>query len=240
MSLRACSQTSVASWIVDSPRRWTTLVTLGPAGFPAHARLRFLPDPTHPGQRENDAPERAETVSDDELIRRAVRVLTRFTTTPEECYYLLWDGWGLHPTGHAPTASRGATAAEDTGQRGEHGPLAAHPSAGSRPGLQRQRKWPEPDPGPGVVRLPHRDYYLFTGSLDEFGDWGPDLPLGPGGRAPEPAFVWPADHAWCIAHDVDPHYAGIRAEPAAIRGLLHQPDIDVVPADPSQEQPHYG
>ena len=52
-------------------------------------------------------------------------------------------------------------------------------------------------------------------------------------------FIWPADHAWCVAHDVDPHYAGIGASSAAVADLLAQPDLDVVPADPRVEQPYY-
>jgi hypothetical protein len=37
-----------------SDRPWQQLVGFGPAGFPAYARLRFLPDPTYEGQSEND------------------------------------------------------------------------------------------------------------------------------------------------------------------------------------------
>lgn len=33
--------------------------------------------------------------------------------------------------------------------------------------------------------------------------------LGDLGDAPPPAFVWPSEHAWCVACDVDPHFASI-------------------------------
>ena len=57
---------------------------------------------------------------------------------------------------------------------------------------------------------------------------------------PDPAFIWPADHAWCIANDVDPHWAGVGADGSAIDELLADSRLDVVPADRSQDQPYYG
>lgn len=95
--------------------------------------------------------------------------------------------------------------------------------------------------------LPHRAYYLFRGSLSEVGPSGaagiwPDRPA-PGARGapspPDPAFVWPADRAWCLANDVDPHWAGIGADTGAIDALAAIPGLDVVPADPTAEQPVY-
>ena len=58
-------------------------------------------------------------------------------------------------------------------------------------------------------------------------------------RVPAPAFVWPADHAWCVASDVDPHGAGIGAGRPAIAALTAAPDLDVVPARPDGPQPTY-
>ncbi|GAA0268413.1 hypothetical protein [Cryptosporangium japonicum] len=81
--------------------------------------------------------------------------------------------------------------------------------------------------GPRIV-VPERSYFLLRGRWDEWGD------------RPEPAFVWPADRAWCLAHDVDPHWAGIGADAAAVDDLLADARIDVVPADPTQPQPYYG
>ena len=70
------------------------------------------------------------------------------------------------------------------------------------------------------MRLPERDYYLFRGAVTDLGDWGAGLPTGPSGWAPDPAFIWPADHAWCLTRDVDPHYATIAASRSAITALL--------------------
>lgn len=76
-----------------SDRPWEQLVGFGPAGFPAHARLRFLPDPAYEGQSENDVDiddAHAETVQ----LRAVLGTLTRHTRTPDDCYFCMWDGWG--------------------------------------------------------------------------------------------------------------------------------------------------
>ncbi|GIE89658.1 hypothetical protein SAMN06264365_118138 [Actinoplanes regularis] len=94
--------------------------------------------------------------------------------------------------------------------------------------------------GPKVV-VPHRSYFLFRGRLADIGDWDAAemWPGQPRLDMPDPAFVWPADHAWCVANDVDPHWAGIGADLSAIDELIANPDIDVVPADPREDQPYY-
>ena len=60
-----------------------------------------------------------------------------------------------------------------------------------------------------------------------------------GTRMEEPGFLWPADQAWCIANDVDPHCAGIGATSTAVDHLLASPGVDVVPTDARAEQPYY-
>jgi hypothetical protein len=80
--------------------------------------------------------------------------------------------------------------------------------------------------------LPHREYALFTGDLGEINQWEKDF--GDGRPCPPPAFVWPADHAWCFSSDVDPHWAGIGATSGAIEALTARTDVDVVPASPDR------
>jgi hypothetical protein len=84
------------------------------------------------------------------------------------------------------------------------------------------------------VVVPNWAYFLLRGSISDFGDWGAaDMWSGePRHDMPDPAFTWPADHAWCVANDVDPHWAGIGAASSAIDQLLADPLLDVVPADP--------
>lgn len=82
------------------------------------------------------------------------------------------------------------------------------------------------------MQIPNRAYYLLHGALSDFGQWG----VRETGHNPA-AFVWPADHAWCIASDVDDHWAGIGASAETIARLLTQTDLDIVTADPDSGAP---
>lgn len=215
---------SAADWLLAGDLPWRQLVCFGPAGFPAYARLRFLPDPAHEGQSENDVDADERTLSESAQIRAALETLARHTSTPDDCYVCLWDGW-------AP-GSTGDDAEPALGQQG---------GVPARPGVAPAAPPSVALPGPKVV-VPHRAYVLLRGSLADVGDWGGAAQTwlgGPGAHTPDPAFVWPADRAWCVAHDVDPHWAGIGADVEAVEGLLADPRLDVVPADPGEEQPWY-
>lgn len=95
---------------------------------------------------------------------------------------------------------------------------------------------PELTRGP-LVALPHRRYVLFTGVLSEIASW--EDAFGGGEPCPPPAFVWPADHRWCFASDVDPHWAGIGASTAAVESLIARTDVDLVRAWPEHVPPRY-
>lgn len=87
-----------------------------------------------------------------------------------------------------------------------------------------------------LVAIPNRSYLLFAGTLEAIGHWEQ---TGLSDACTPPAFVWPADRRWCFASDIDPHWAGIGAERAAIDALVAASDIDVVYADPEVRQPPY-
>lgn len=222
MALTPCPDLTEARWIMSSDRPWEQLVGFGPEGFPAHARLRFLPDPAYEGQCESAADVDNE-LDETAQMRAALGTLARRTRTPEDCYFCLWEGWGSDIEG-----GDGARVLDHQTGAVSKGPLIA---PAFPPAVLR---------GPKVV-VPHRAYLLFRGSLSDFGDWGAAdaWPGRPRRHMPNPAFIWPADHACCVANDVDPHWAGIGADVQAIDELLADPRLDVVPADPSQEQPHY-
>ncbi|GAA4721641.1 hypothetical protein GCM10023216_08590 [Isoptericola chiayiensis] len=192
MTLQRCTDLSAADWIIGSETPWWQLVTFGPDAFEASARLRLIPDPTAPGQHEGDVEdEPVHLASEGEWGARALRVLTRWTATPERVYFAVWLGDGN--TDDIP-------------------------------------------PGP-TFDLPERpECALLAGD-------GSDLEEGRSvlseRRRRPPAMVWPADRAWVMACDVDPHWAGIGAPRDAVGELMAAPDIDVVPADPRARQPEY-
>jgi hypothetical protein len=92
MVLVHTTDTAPAAWLVSSRIPWDQLVTFGPAGFAAYARLRYIPDPTSPGQHETDAYISADHPSDASQARRALNVLADFTETPDECFFCVWEG----------------------------------------------------------------------------------------------------------------------------------------------------
>ncbi|MDQ1628335.1 MAG: hypothetical protein QOI54_2079 [Actinomycetota bacterium] len=225
MTLRPCSDLSAAAWITGSDLSWDRLVTFGPSGFPAYGRLRLLPDPEYPGQQEADAETGEDDASESGRLAAVLQVLSRHTSTPEDCYFCLWDGWG------------------SSSDSGDHvgmvdGRMIDLPGGIARPGLAPSS--PSSIPRAPKVVVPNRAYFLYRGDVSELGDWGraetwPDRPR----PDTPPAFVWPADHAWCVANDVDPHWVGIGADTRAIEALTAHPLLDVVPADPREDQPSY-
>jgi hypothetical protein len=216
VTLIFCWELSAADWIAHSDLPWQQLVGLGPAGFDAYARLRFLPDPTRPGQSENDIDAACPT----DQLPTLFEVLATHTTTPGDCYFCVWEGFG----------DADVAADDDAAYIDEE-------NTGAQPGLEPTPAGPR---APKVV-VPGRAYWLFRGPLADVGTWDTAAGL-PGQRRlgkAEPAFVWPADHAWCVAKDVDPHWAGIGGTRALITQLTTDPRLDVVPADPTQDQPFY-
>ncbi|MDQ1742786.1 MAG: hypothetical protein QOE23_1125 [Pseudonocardiales bacterium] len=191
--MHRCQQLAPADWLVRSKTPWPQLATYGPSCFEAYARLRFLPDPEFAGQRESNVTIPIDHPTEVELARRALRYLAPFTETADECYFCVWDGYGVSEADPAMG----------------HGPLLA---------------------------IPERRYALFTGPLDDIARWERTFTSHP---AFAPAFVWPADRRWCFTSDVDPHWAGIGAERAAVDALVTASDIDAVHADPARQPTPY-
>jgi hypothetical protein len=67
-------------------------MTFGPVGYEAYARLRYIPDPTSPGQLETDADIPVDHPLWASQARRALDVLVDFTDTPDECFFCIWEG----------------------------------------------------------------------------------------------------------------------------------------------------
>ncbi|GAB2635335.1 hypothetical protein ABI214_25210 [Prescottella soli] len=194
MSITRCADLSAARWLERSEEDWQRLAARGPLGFEKYARLRFIPDPSYPGQREGEVHVGPDALSDNEQLAVVLAELARHTTAPDDCYFCIWDGWPSFDTA---------------------------------------------DPMP-KVSIPNRDYFLFHGSLADVADWDSRIKsllhdIG----APTPAFVWPADHVWCVTSDVDPHFASIGAGADAIDQLVTNTQVDVVVDDPDTEPPYY-
>ncbi|THJ64983.1 hypothetical protein E8P82_13435 [Arthrobacter echini] len=99
MIFSPCIDLTPAEWIATNPEYWWNLVTLGPTGFPAYGRLRFIPDPAYEGQSEHEGAQQNGPLPDDALseseqLHLAVQTLLQHSGSPSEGYLLMWDGWG--------------------------------------------------------------------------------------------------------------------------------------------------
>lgn len=229
MTLTWCPDTSPARWITDSDVPWDRLVSFGPDVFRAHARLRFLPDPDYPGQSENDVEQQDGALSDGEQLRIALQVLAAHTRASSDCFFCVWEGF----------ANDTVAVPDDAPVIDDPAEIAELERAGFQPARLPAGSESLP-PFPKVV-VPHRAYWLFRGPWTDLGAWdtAQDWPDRVRLEGTEPAFVWPADHAWCVANDVDPHWAGIGASRHAIDDLVADLRLDVVDADPRDAQPAY-
>lgn len=246
MPLTACADVSPADWIVSSAVPWPRLVTFGPSGFADHARLRYLPAPAYEGQSAANADVDDDWCDRDQLAT-LMQVLTAYTTRPDDCYVCVWEGYS---EGHGDSGDMPVDRGEFPGIRGET-PLWYPGDTSPGEASPASMRLPSPLAQPGVdptaphsqapVVVPNRAYFLFRGRLADVYHWG-DTEMWAGQtrlRPPHPAFVWPTDHAWCVASDVDPHWAGIGADTHVIDQLVSDARLDVVPADPNAEQPAY-
>ncbi|MFE4499755.1 hypothetical protein ACFRFQ_07805 [Rhodococcus sp. NPDC056743] len=187
MSLSVCTDLSASDWLVGQDMPWYQLAVKGPVGFPAYARLRFVPDPDIEGKHENDVASAGDGLTESEQFTIVLEILSRYTSNPDDCYFCLWDGWGCE------------VISDDV----------------------------------PMVKIPNRDYWLFRGALTGWNDWGHDVQFDPRGASDaDPAFMWPADHSWCVANDVDPDFAVIGGPAAAIELLIADPRIDAVTVAP--------
>ena len=238
MALTPCSDLSTANWITAADQPWQQLVAFGPSGFSAYARLRFLPDPAFGGQSESDVVLADGAPTETAQLRTAVEVLARHTTTPEDCYVCVWDGWGWTAEGGD---SGSALSREPSPSTPTQPMLTSAPPPDAKPARWIRSHDPPLAPHAPKVVIPNRAYYLFRGSVSDVGN-SRATQSGPARSTigmPDPAFIWPADHAWCVANDVDPHWAGIGADTAAIDQLVAAPRLDVVLADPNENRPSY-
>ncbi len=100
------------------------------------------------------------------------------TTTPAECYYAVWEGFGG---------------------------LAL--PRGLRPKLE----------------LPHRAYHLFTGRVS-----GALVSFGSFPCQQSANLWWPADHAWCVATEVDFAWTYVGGSRACVDAILADPRLEAV------------
>jgi len=128
-----------------------------------------------------------------------IPLLAAHTSTPERCWFCLWEGYGYLTGAIAPLV-------RTFWKEGE--PRTPPAAAPPRPRLQLSR-----------VRLPGRDYLLFTGSAGQAEGWedGPNL-------------WWPDDRAWCVASEIDFPYSYVGGTRELVDQILASALLEALPA----------
>lgn len=177
------------------------------SGVPLHPDSQFhsvaLPPqpPRAPAPWNSQGPERGSLDAAD--AEALIEVLAGHTATPSACLFCLWDGWGWDTAMYAALPGETQIPLQD--------PVPPEVRYGPR------------------VRLPGRDYLLYTGPIDAALAF-----TGPTGQTPN--LWWPADRAWCVASEIDLCWTYVGGSRALIGALLADPRLEALPAAP--EQPH--
>jgi hypothetical protein len=195
----------------DRPVRWAEVAAW--SGLPLRPDAEFhsvaLPpvDPGGPPPYHGRSPRDGSLeVADAEVLAGIVR---EWTATPEDCWFCVWDGYGWN-------SAVSFVAVDDSGW-----PLEAVPS-------------PPPDPVPGPARsgprveLPHRSYLLYRGPVEA----ALALPALDGTFAQCPNLWWPADHAWCVASEIDLPWTYVGGPSGLIDAILADDRIEALATAP--------
>jgi hypothetical protein len=138
-------------------------------------------------------------------------ILARQTTTPDGCWFCLWDGYG--------DLSEGSTTFVQATLSSEPKPPPMTPEQ-----LRQLFRWPQPHRRVAPrVRLPHRDYVLYRGAVAHGWGW-----------AQGPNIWWPDDRSWCVASEIDFPYTYVGGGQQLIDEILAHPALEALPSAPDQ------
>ncbi len=157
-----------------------------------------------------------------EVLAALCDVLTEHTTTPERCFFCLWEGWGwIGSSSTGPPVARASRAGAAHVSFDDPIAPAFSPEELSRPRL----------------RLPSRKYLLLAGRLEaalQIGHW-----IGPQRFEPQsPNLFWPADRAWCLASEIDFDSTLLGGTTELVTAILQAPELDSWPVQPDDSLAH--
>jgi hypothetical protein len=211
MTLRPLADLSPADWFVDDPAPAALRAHVGPSGFEAYVRVLHATD--------GDG-DRLDGHLDAALLAALTGDLAAHTTTPDVCFFALWEGYGDIHGGEAV------------------GFLTAFSGPPRWPGRIFTREKPVAPPPPAFP--PHvmdgpllvvngEAHLLFGGPLDQAGQWGA---AGYGNGVPRdinsPNLMWPADHAWFVTTSIEGTWTGVGGSAALISTLLADRRLETV------------
>jgi len=165
---------------------------------------------------EVEAPEAGNLPSD--LLRVLCLNLAEHTSTPDSCWFCLWDG-------HGWTRETGISTVEFRA----NGPLTLESRAlhSTTDSASLSSMLSSAVQSPTRVQLPNRNYLLFEGPLEAATEVGWIMPGGT--FVPQsPNLFWPSDHAWCVASEIDLFCTLVAGSNALATELAGDPRLEVL------------
>lgn len=152
-------------------------------------------------------------------MAQLLTVLRVHTTTPEDCWFCLWNGYGwIHGS---PSVSLMSFDDNGSGMQSEVPP--AYPPSW----LETSRQ----------VRHPGREYLLGRGPLDAA--LGVGHQITPDWFVPQsPNLCWPEDRAWCVATEIDLDSTLVGGSHLLIDDLSAAPGLEVWRVEPHDSLRH--
>lgn len=147
------------------------------------------------------------------------------TTTPDDVVIGIWEGWGFP----------GQIQAYSTVSSGGDDDESARWEAESRQRQQESAAAISPEFRAAVEGGPHleypgREFVLLQSSLKALEDpgWGYGAGIGwtPHSPAPSPQLLWPEDHAWVVASEIDWDSTIVAGTRSVIDAILADPDFE--------------
>jgi hypothetical protein len=147
-------------------------------------------------------------------LQALCKLLTRHTADAERCFFAVWIGWGWVHGGEATETI-----------------VLVSADCQSRPAPVRVERAPAftaQELSRPRLALPGREYVLLEGPLcalaepsepDRFTQHSPNL-------------LWPADHAWFLASEIDFDSTLVGASAETVREILDTPGLDAWPVEP--------
>lgn len=211
MTLRPLADVSAADWFVEDAAPPVLRANLGPSGFESYVRV--LHSPMGPDE------DRYEGHLEEPLLHALCDDLARHTTTPDDCYFALWDGYGQIYGGDSTLFLTTFAGPMRWPGRifGKEKPPPPAPPAFAASVLE----------GPKVSYF--HDYLLFGGPLGSAGDWGATS-YGHSIRRDinSPNLMWPADHAWFVTTNIDNTWTAVGGTLEMTEALLSDDRLEVV------------
>ena len=185
-----------------------------------------------------------------DLLASLARVLARHTRTPDAGGVALWEGWGglVGHLGIGPSRAFYQASDQSDAALERHNAMLVGSVKDVWNNVFRRRTWQEGilskeiSEGPRL-RLPNRDFVLFTGGVSAFTDedWVLSVPwrdleseahgFPPGAQSPN--LIWPADHAWVLVGEIDFDSTIVGGSAELVAALVADPGLEAaeIPAD---------